>query len=91
MSNELPRVRPHQGRWGCPGLPVPKALLGGEGSLKTWLCSLARGCEVTPGLVPSLTRCLLGGMLRPVSVLHWQREPGGAEGWGSVLGPVNPS
>lgn len=31
----------HQGRWGCPGLPLPKALLGGEGSLKTWLRSLA--------------------------------------------------
>lgn len=63
------------GEMGLPRLASSQALHGGAGSRRTWLGSLAQGCEVTPGLVPSLSSSLLGEMSRPVSAQHWLWEP----------------
>lgn len=73
------------GEMGLPRLASSQALHGGAGSRRTWLGSLAQGCEVTPGLVPSLSSSLLGEMSRPVSAQYWLWEPPSAEGWGSDL------
>lgn len=73
------------GEMGLPRLASSQAFHGGAGSRRTWLGSLAQGCEVTPGLVPSLSSSLLGEMSRPVSARHWLWEPPSAEGWGSDL------
>lgn len=66
---------------GLPRLVSSQAPLSGAGSRRTWLSSVALGCEVTPGLVQDLSSSLLGETSRPVGALPWQREPGGAEGW----------
>lgn len=70
------------GQVGLPRLASSQALHGGAGSCRTWLHSLAQGCEVTPGLVLSLSSFLLEEMSRPVRARHWLRS---AEGWESDL------